>query len=102
MKETLGVRLLIGACALIAACSGSGVDATSTAGGGANSKSSILPLVVDLQASPSPAWLNATVTFTVTCVGVVGNSNLSYQWDFGATGPPSSPLRKSSQSTRSI
>jgi photosystem II stability/assembly factor-like uncharacterized protein len=83
MKETLGVRLLIGACALIAACSGSGVDATSTAGGGANSKSSILPLVVDLQASPSPAWLNATVTFTVTCVGVVGNSNLSYQWDFG-------------------
>jgi PKD repeat protein len=79
MRKQSGPLVVI-FCGCIAGCSGSGSGANAVSSGG---KSSTLPLVLNLQASPSPAWLNAEVTFSVTCQSVVGNTNLNYLWTFG-------------------
>ena len=77
--------VLMVACSFVGACSGAGAGASGAGASGASSggKSSTLPLVLSLSASPAPAWLNAAVTFNVTCQSVVANTNLSYLWTFG-------------------
>ena len=41
------------------------------------------PQVSDLHADRAVTSLNVPVTFSVTCTGASGSSNLSYQWHFG-------------------
>src|SRR5229473_4609379 len=62
----------------IASCGGSG---------GSGGKSSSVPLVVNLRANPSPAWINEPVTFSVSCQSVTPGTTLIYTWSFGDNTP---------------
>jgi photosystem II stability/assembly factor-like uncharacterized protein len=58
----------------IASCSGSG---------GSGGKSSSVPLVLNLQATPSRTWVNAVVNFSVNCQSSTPGRTLTYTWRFG-------------------
>jgi photosystem II stability/assembly factor-like uncharacterized protein len=78
MHKGWQVIIALTPCVAIASCGGSG---------GSGGKSSVNPLVVNLSATPSPAWLNAAVTFSVACVSSSANDkNFKYIWSFGDGG----------------
>lgn len=69
---------VFGACLALTSCGGTG---------GSGGKANLTPLLVDVKAAPSPAWANAAVTFTASCVSAnpntqAGLTGLEYTWSF--------------------